>query len=105
MMHYILAWLRDFIKNKYLLLLAIAFTVALWILKAVGVFPENQSWYILIVSSLSAINYTMYFLSIKRTSIVKIIYYLAIFLIMILIIFACLDILGIIMLPKDLIKY
>ena len=104
MMHYILVWLRDFVKNKYLLFLAIVFTIVLWILKAVGIFPENQSWYILVVSTLSAINYTMYFLSIKRNGIVKIIYCLAILLIMILIIFAILDILGIIILPEDLIK-
>ena len=104
MMHYILVWLRDFVKNKYLLFLAIVFTIVLWILKVVGIFPENQSWYILVVSTLSAINYTMYFLSIKRNDIVKIIYCLAILLIMILIIFAILDILGIIILPEDLIK-
>ena len=104
MMHYILVWLRDLVKNKYLLFLAIVFTIVLWILKVVGIFPENQRWYILVVSTLSAINYTMYFLSIKRNGIVKIIYCLAILLIMILIIFAILDILGIIILPEDLIK-
>ena len=104
-MRYILVWLRDFIKNKYLLLFAVVFTVVLWILKALGIFPENQSWYILLVATLSAINYTMYFLSIKRNGIVKVIYCLAIFLIMLLIISASLDILGIIILPKDLIRY
>ena len=104
MIHYFMCLIRDFIKNRKILIFAILFTILFWLLKALGFLPEDQSWYILVSGNLIAINYTMYFLSLKKVFIVKIIYSLAIISIAILMGFACLDILELIELPLFLIK-
>lgn len=104
MLHYFLCWMRDFIVNKRLLVFAIIFTIILWILKGANLFPENESWYIFVTGVLSAVNYTMYFFSIKREVFVKIIYGLAMIAIAILMILASLELLELIDLPSILIR-
>jgi hypothetical protein len=104
MLNYILCWLRDFIKNKKLLLGAIVLYVGMLIANVAGLLPADTGLCVLLVGILGTIVYTMCFFSLKRTIVVKIIYGLAMTIASVFIVLAVFDILGVIQLPASIIK-
>ena len=104
MLDYIIWWLRDFIKNKKLLLGAIVLHVGMLIAHVAGLLPADTGLCVLLMGILATIVYTMCFFSLKRTIVVKIIYGLVMVIVFFLIVLAVLDILGVIQLPTSIIK-
>jgi hypothetical protein len=73
-----------------------------WIFKGIGLFPENQSWYIIAVVPLIGGIFTILFCSVKEYIVLKITYYASIVILAILIDLAILDLVGAIKLPAFL---
>ena len=101
-MNFIICWIKDFIKSKWLFLLGNALIILAWIFKGIGLFPENQSWYIIAVAPLIGGIFTILFCSLKEYLVLKITYYASIVILAVLIDLAILDLVGVIKLPAFL---
>lgn len=98
-MNFIICWIKDFIRIKWLFLLGNALLILSWILAGVGLFPVDQSWYMIVVVPLVGIIFTILFCSIKEYIFLKIIYVFCIIVLGVLMNIAILDLLEAIELP------
>ena len=97
-------WIKQFISNVYLFILAVFLSIAVAVMKEMDVFAGNQSVQILELCALGIVNNLLYFLSLRKGLAVKIVYYIAMIALIVFSILAGLDLLDVINLPENFIS-
>lgn len=103
MFDYLIIFLKSFIKRKRLFFGAILLHVISIILKVREILPKEQNFYLLVSACLATITVSLYFFSLKKCLVVKIIYIASMILMGIYVVLACLGILGVLVLPENFI--